>query len=195
VVYGFLATLRCYPLDPKVRTLPNFASTLASLLLIASSIGVNIARYPQVGRTIDDAPAGTVTQAKAAVPADAPPLTPASNGLKAENPGALGASGIEPEPAKSLQFAAGGAADSPQGTKRRDPDMAVVPVPSAPRTEVPILDVRPLIPVASPEAASSGAELNSLRRLPPVVGNAWPSAPQLDAVPGAREPYPETATP
>ena len=32
--------------------MPKFAATLASLLLIASSIGVNIARYFQVGRTV-----------------------------------------------------------------------------------------------------------------------------------------------
>ena len=43
--------------------MPKLAATLASFLLIASSIGVNIARYPQVGRTMDAAAAGAAETA------------------------------------------------------------------------------------------------------------------------------------
>ena len=43
--------------------MPRLAATLASILLIASSIGVNIVRYPQVGRSIEPSTAGAAETA------------------------------------------------------------------------------------------------------------------------------------
>ncbi len=182
-MYGCLATLRRFLLlTPEVQIVPKLAATLASLLLIASSIGVNIARYPQVGRIIDAGPPTATAAIANSEPARSPQIaviTPAEN-ARVGGP-------FDPTPAAGPAEAAG-AAPSTLGPGRE----------SRTETAVTILDVRPMVPVAGVQSAGASdptAGPDEVRRLPPVE----PSVPAVDdlqaAGPDETGQYPATATP
>jgi hypothetical protein len=163
---------------------PKLAATLASLLLIASSIGVNIARYPQVGRLADP---GT---AAAAEPENSPP--PAIGRPASQTPPAGAESGTRvaeewpPRPADHLP---------PAGFPTIQTAQPAPPV--QPEVAVPIVDVRPMVPVANLAAdrGNFATGANDFLRLPPVEFNGAAmrdlgSAQTLDA-----SAYPSTSTP
>jgi hypothetical protein len=169
---------------------PKFAATLASLLLIASSVGVNIARYPQVGRTADVesfSQETTVTQPVANQPHANQPMVD-----RAAVNGAQPQAEVLPENLPQV------AATCP----RAQPDVAT-PVPQSPtiaagtvlQREVPILEVRPMVPVVRLQETGKSADFNGLRRLSPVDPHLSADAENATEGPGAREPYPATATP
>ena len=117
-MYGCLATLRRFLLlTPEVQIVPKLAATLASLLLIASSIGVNIARYPQVGRIIDAGPPTATAAIANSEPARSPQIaviTPAEN-ARVGGP-------FDPTPAAGPAEAAGGRQYPGSGSRVADRD-------------------------------------------------------------------------
>jgi hypothetical protein len=167
-----------------VQTVPKFAATLASLLLIASSIGVNIARYPQVGPTA----------------ANEPPINAIANG--SNDPGEAGLTqsttavdlASSPE-AKNRSPLTKSGAELPE---RRPPvavaNRADVPPPPQGR-EVPILDVRPLVPVGRKQTTGSPAEFSELHRLPAVDPAISACAENAATGIDANATYPATITP
>ena len=194
MVYGFLATLRCLPKKiPEVRIVPKFAATLASLLLIASSIGVNIARYPQVGRTID---AGQRTGATE--PANIAAAARQTSPIETVNPETLPPRESESEPARPPQAAAVAPTTNPRPEGPSGPPPISGTAGPQPQPAVPILEVRPMVPVASLQTAG-GADppvgADEVRRLPPVepAGSAVAELPaaELDEA----QSYPATPTP
>ena len=173
---------------------PRLAATLASLLLIASSIGVNIARYPQVGQTAD-----TGQPADAAQPAPPVPAAQPASLVERTNPDPLPARETKIEPAKSPVLPAVAPAKNTHVAAPVDPHPAAKMAPAQPEPVVTILNVRPLVPIASLPIATGGAEplagSDEVRRLPPVK----PGVSAIPEIPaggsdGAR-PYPATGTP
>jgi hypothetical protein len=194
-VYGFFAKLKCFPVgDPKVRIVPKFAATLASLLLIASSIGINIARYPQVGRTIDAEHRADVAQ-----PSNSAPTAQQPSIVESPNPNSPQASEAEIGPAKSSQVAAVAPVESPHFEEPLIPKPAASPIRSQPQPAVPILDARPMIPVARLRKLAGEADppagYDEVLRLPPVEPNVSPLAEPQSAGPDENGPYPATSTP
>lgn len=171
--------------------MPKFASTLASLLLIASSIGVNIARYPQVGRTV-----GSVPPADPAKSADSVPGANPADGIKAANPDSSSADPIACEPAKPSQAIADARAG---GAKAIDLPPVASQALSGAQAVVPIVDVRPMLPVARLQAATSTAispaGYDEVQRLPAVDPSV--SATRVVQSTGSDDAklYPTTATP
>jgi len=174
--------------------MPKFAATLASLLLIASSIGINIARYPQVGRTID-----VKQRTDADEPADSAPATLQSSGVETVNPDSLRANAAEIQPARPSQIATA----APTETARTEEPCVPKPPASGGQLKsdppLPILGVRPMVPIASLEAMRSSADPpdgnNELRRLPPVEPGVI-ATPELQATgTGETIQYPATSTP
>ncbi len=166
--------------------MPKLAATLASILLIASSIGVNIARYPQVGRTIDPARAGAAETASALQAADETP--------RVEKAAA------ELLPAK-LEAAATAARDTRQGTANgelaADRMVAVAPRPVQQQSsgDIAIVDVRPMVSVQEAQSANSEspASQHRVERLPNID-----SGEQLSSDSGSINEelsYPATNTP
>jgi hypothetical protein len=177
-----------------VRIVPKFSATLASLLLIASSIGVNIARYPQVGRTVDagqrtDA-AGTVTPAQTV---QQPRI------VETANLDSLPASETRIESARSSQVAAVAPTENPRGEGSFNPKPAVGTALSQPLPAVPILDVRPMVPIANLPAAAAAADplaaANQVQRLPPVEPTVSAAGEFQAARPDEAGQYPATSTP
>jgi hypothetical protein len=170
-------------LTPQRWIVSKFAATLASLLLIASSIGVNIARYPKVGMAevgmLDGQPPQTNS---------APTLNPVSP-AQPESAPQVAREVASPVPAAAQPEDSHGA-DLPSSSP--NPTFASVP----PRhSEVPILDVRPLVPVVRMEsAAGPSGGYEGLQRLPPVDPNA-PAIAESTAGPAECAPYPTTSTP
>lgn len=163
--------------------MPKFAATLASLLLIASSIGVNIARYPQVGRSVEPA-----EQVGAAETANSTPVSQQSDLVETANPDALpGRRATEPaQPSQAVPVA----------------PLASPPVEGAPRAQGPavaILDVRAMVPVAGLPAvggtASPPTAFDEVRRLPPIELSASAASDLQETRPNLAEPYPATSTP
>jgi len=173
--------------------LPKLVATLASLLLIASAIGTNIARYPQVGRTLETGP-----RTDSAEPAK--PAPEESSRVEIANPDSLAASKFEVEPAKPPQVVA----VAPPKTARVEETVVPKPAPAAdadrlkPESVVSILDVRPIVPVAGLRATGETDPLpgsEEMRRLPPVE----PSGPAVAEIQTAGShdalPYVATSTP
>ena len=166
--------------------MPKLAATLASLLLIASSIGVNIARYPQVGRAIDP------SQAAAAEAASAAPAAQSSSGETAS---------ADALPAK----ADGRTAEAPRPVDaarelvqtQRATEKSPAPPPLPASTDVPIIDVRPMLPAASepPGEDHSATATDELRRLPPVEDNALAVVNTEPDTTDIGTAYPATSTP
>ncbi len=185
MVYGFLAKLNCLPLLPReVRIVPKFAATLASLLLIASSIGVNIARYPEVGRSVEPA----VQTGAAETTNSTPPAQQSDLGERA-NPDSLPRREITAlAPTENRPI--GGALDSKAAAGTPRPQLGPA---------VAILDVQPRVPVAGLPTAGGGAIPPSgdgeVRRLPPIEPSTSTAGDLQDAWIDAAEPYPATATP
>jgi len=180
-------------LTPEVEILPKFAATLASLLLIASSIGVNIARYPQVGRTIN---AGQRTDV--AEPIKSAPAAEESSRVETANQDSLAANKIEIEPAKSPQVAAVAPLEPARVEEFSAPQPAAGNPHSPSGSNVPILDVRPMVPVASLRAAGESEPPGSsdeVRRLPPVEPSVFAVDESQAAGSGDPQPYLATSTP
>jgi len=167
--------------------MPKIAATLASLLLIASSIGVNIARYPQVGRTLVPAPAeaaGTVN----------PSPTGDSRSTADESPRVETANTTDPNPVKTAT-ALPTAEEQQRLVKRALPVEPVSAKPAAPvpmETTVPIVDVRPVARTGhQANGSDSPPEDGEVRRLPSVEVTGFRNA---DSEVIAAN-YPTTATP
>ena len=193
MVYGFLTTQVLNPINPKVQIVPKFAAILASLLLIASSIGVNIERYPQVGRTID---AGQRTDA--AEPVNSPPAAPQSGRVETANPDALPAREAEIEPAKPSQVATVPPAENARVEEASNPKQTAATAHSQPEPAATILDVRPMVPATDlPTAAGADrpAGADEVRRLPPLEPGTSAIAEPQAAASGAAVQYPATSTP
>ena len=179
--------------------MPKFAATLASLLLIASSVGVNIARYPQVGQNITSSRTVDVPATPNSRPAaNQPDLveTAGSSSLPASKP--------QDEPAKPPQAAAVTSAKkvaSGSGHIIAHSDSKLKVAVNRPPLQltIEILDVQPMVPLTSQptlaNAASPPARLDEVNRLPPVA-KAPPVIDELQAMAGdAAEQYPATSTP
>jgi hypothetical protein len=176
-----------------VQIVPKFAATLTSLLLIASSIGVNIARYPQVGQPVE-----AVERTGAAETANSAPAEQQPGLVETANPHCLPPREIAVDPAGSPQAAAVAAGPTPVEGNLDLRRAAGIVGPQADRT-VAILDVRPMVPVASlPTAGGVGeppAGYHEVQRLPPVEPSAPTVADLQAAGPDAVGPYPATSTP
>ena len=174
--------------------MPKFAATLASLLLIASSIGVNIARYPQVGRPVDAS-----QRTDAAETANSSPLAQQSGPVETGNPGPLPAREMIIEPEKSPQVPAVSAAKNAQDEKPFSAKPATGTARPQPGPPVSILDVRPLVPVASLRAtageANPPAHYDEVQRLPPLEQNGSAIAEPQAAGPDDTQSYTATSTP
>jgi hypothetical protein len=169
---------------------PKLAATLASLLLIASSIGVNIARYPQVGRTADVEPLSqetAVTQPVAKQPAASQP----SVDREAVNGGQPRAT-VLPENLPQVAAASPKAEPDVETPAAQSPAIAAGIVP---QREVPILEVRPMVPVVRLQETGTSADFYGLLRLPPVDPHLFAGAESAPEVPDASGHYPATATP
>ena len=169
-------------------------ATLASLLLIASSIGVNIARYPQVGRAID---AGQRSDSVEST--DPGPTAQQSNLAEKVNPDSAAASETKIEPAKTSQAGTVPPAENKADVNHCNPQSSAGESSSRIESNVAIVDVRPMVPVANlPSAANSTdapLSYDEVRRLPPVEPDA-PVVPDAQgAGTGVTERYPVTATP
>ena len=147
--------------------MPKFAATLASLLLIASSIGINIARYPQVGRTIDAGQRIDMAQAENSA-LNAQP----SSRLETANPDSLLASKTDIQPENSPQIATAAPAEI---ARVKEPDYLKPPAvtgQSQPEPLLPILNVRPMVPATTLQETGASANPpvgpDEVRRLPPV---------------------------
>jgi hypothetical protein len=163
--------------------MPRFAAILASLLLIASSIGVNIARYPMVGAMVEGLEDMQASRSVAAPPA--------------------------PETTETTAAVAGG--QCPPSDRQRPAQTDLRPEPQAQadlsdqrpeRQAQPDLRPGPLVPVivsswekekGPPELCAADGEV---RRLPPVDRmvpvSTVPGGASLDL---ATANYPRTATP
>ncbi len=174
--------------------MPKFAATLASLLLIASSIGVNIARYPQVGRTLN---AGQ--RSDAAELANSATVAQHSGPVATVNPDSLPAHKTEIEPAKSLHVAAAARLEKACVETPCDSELAPVANRPQPVPALPIVDVRPMVPVAGLPTATGEANppagRDEVRRLPPVEPSASAVADVSAAEPDEAQPYTATSTP
>jgi hypothetical protein len=159
---------------------------------MASSIGVNIARYPQVGRTDESAEPTPTAEAVNSAPA-----APQTGGVENANPESLSAREIASGPAKSSQSAALVPVENPPVASSRD-STAAGTVRPLPDSTVAIVDVQPMIPIAGPTPTDGIGEppagYNEVQRLPPVDPSASAAA-DLQATPVAVAPYPATSTP
>lgn len=178
-----------------MQTVPKLAATLASLLLISSSIGVNIARYPQVGRMAD--PNERIdTTATAKVSPDSPPAQQASRDETASPDSSL-ARETQIEPARSPQVAA--PAKNTKVEARIDPHAESATAGLQRPPAVPILGVQPMVPIASLRPAGTVADApasyDDVRRLPPVDSSGLTVADSETAEFGETLPYPATVTP
>jgi len=160
---------------------PKLAATLASLLMIASSIGVNIARYPRVGHSIDPQVGRTNDHGQA----DVAPAEPA----QAANPEPIT---LPPPPVETAQAVPPTKAnESASNGEAKQQSGMVTPV------TVPIIDVRPMAPAANSQTDSgnSPAADDQVQRLPPVETNGFTMQDAEPASPNDSASYPTTATP
>ncbi len=166
--------------------MPKIAATMASLLLIASSIGVNIARYPQVGRTLVPAPAeaaGTVNPSPAGD----------SRSTADESPRVETANTTDPQRVKTATVLP--TAEEQRLVKQELPAVSVSAKPAAPvpmEAKVPIIDVRP---VARTGHQANGSDCppedDEVRRLPTVEVTGFSNADSEVTFAN----YPTTGTP
>ncbi|MGO9113481.1 MAG: hypothetical protein ACLP9L_29980 [Thermoguttaceae bacterium] len=172
----------------------KLAATLASLLLIASSVGVNIARYPQVGRTVDAEQRSDATGA-----ANSAPLAPQSSFAEKANPDSLSASEAQVEPAKPPKVDASAPVENAGAEPLCGSKQAAGTALSGIGSAATILDVRPMVPVATLRAVGSLADppvgYDEVRRLPPVEPSVSAVADPQTAGSDVAESYTATATP
>jgi hypothetical protein len=171
---------------PEAPNVPKVAATLASLLLIASSIGVNIARYPQVGRMIDP---GQAEAAEPASPAVAASPVPPVETPHAELSPAKPATGTPPQ---IPQEATSGVNPSPG---RKTTEVKPSTAPAQVQVAIPIVDVRPMVPVASLQSGDAISNRNEVRRLPLVDNIGFASADAEGNLASSANTYPTTSTP
>ncbi len=171
--------------------MPKIAATLASLLLIASSIGVNIARYPQVGRAVDAAQRSDATEMENSARKSQP-----SGLVEGARPDCLPANEPQVDPPRPPQAGAAGPAEIAGVQQPNDSKPAVG---SQPQPAATILDVRPMVPVASLQAVAGQAEPlvdhAEVRRLPPVEPGGAVVADLQAGGGDEAAPYPATVTP
>jgi hypothetical protein len=175
-VYGFDTTLDYRP--TRANDVPRIAAALASLLLVASSIGVNIARYPTVGQTVGGA-------APVALSASTAP-TPVAQAVAPARPAATAKPTAPPALPEKPAVAV---VSSPPAKPVSAKPAAVATPPKKPATTVAdssvptghILAVHPLVPSnpfsARAEASPPATAAEMVVRLPPVD----PAAPIDDA--------------
>lgn len=168
--------------------MPKLAATLASLLLITCSIGVNIARYPQVGRPVE---AGR--PADAAQSADSALIRQQSTLVETANPDLSPPRETGIEPTKSPQVAKVTRTENTRVEKHRDPKPAIGT--ARPVQAVAILNVRPMVPIASLPTANSGAASDEVRRLPPVQSGVSAVTEIQSAAADGAQSYAATTTP
>jgi len=174
--------------------MPRFAATLASLLLIASSIGINIARYPQVGRTIDAGLRFDMAQAENSA-LNAQP----SSRLETANPDSQLASKTDSQPEKSPQIATTAPTELVRDKELGEPKPPAVTGHSQPEPLLPILNVRPMVPAATLQETGAAANpplgSDEVRRLPP-VDPGLPAVADLQATASDEGvQYPASSTP
>ncbi len=172
--------------------MPKLASTLASLLLIASSIGVNAVRYPQVGRAIEP------HTATAAESANSPPA--ASGQLASQNPPVDTSEAGTPAPTPQTIRMDAEQLPPTAPEFQQSPVFAAAPAERAPppaNVTVPIVDVRPMVPVADLTANNGGSAMTvgAVSRLPPVEISGMAASDTDSARPSFASAYPTTATP
>jgi hypothetical protein len=156
------------------------------LLLIASSIGVNIARYPQVGRTAEPAPASAAETAS-------PPQT-AGEVPRAEKQ-ETDRTPVKPEtPASTVREPSPSTANL-EPIPNRVVAVDAIPIPAQSTKDVPIIDVRPMVSVGDTPAngAETSAYSSRIQRLPPVENSGL--VPLDSGGVGERSNYPTTTTP
>jgi hypothetical protein len=166
---------------------PKLAATLASLLLIASSIGVNIARYPQVGRMIDPGQAEVAESASTVVETSSVPAAEAAHvGPAPARPG----TNSPPQVSQDM----GTSTSAPSERKIAEPTSST-PLPQA-EVAIPIVDVRPMVPVAGLQAGGDDIpSRNAIRRLPPVENSDSVKAETDGNLTNSGIAYPTTSTP
>ena len=191
-----------YPvMSRRMSNVPKFAATMASLLLIASAIGVNIARYPivwqMVGRLDDPQQAvvssqpATQTVAPTTPPAPAeaiamptPSPTPEKSAQTVGFTQTVATTPVPSLPVKPTEPAAPAGLNSDVGTNNGEPTGHIV-------------GVRPMTPVVPADTASmSTASDTGVRRLPPadqVTATATDLMSSADD--DAPASYPSTVTP
>lgn len=151
--------------------MPKLAATLASLILIASSIGVNIARYPNVGRTAEPGSASAVEPATSPAPASGCPAS--------ESPATSQTQPVDtPDrdmPAAKADAAPATETPSPPAQEPQQGEQSPLVQAGRPAadvqadTVVPITDVRPMAPVGNLTGSSGDLpRAGEIRRLPPV---------------------------
>jgi hypothetical protein len=189
MVYGFLATRNSLPSTVEVLIVPKLAATLASLLLIASSIGVNIARYPQVGMAVDSGAAVQSAEVLNSASAAQQSSPAESSGPASSKPDAVGK-----DQAESPKPCAGAAEEILHKEPRTEPTASAT-APSDPA--ISIVNLRPMVPVSSSRAGAADppAIEDEVRRLPPVELSASSIASQAASDPGEGARYPATSTP
>lgn len=178
----------------RVENVPRIAATLASLLLIVSSIGVNIARYPIVSQMVGglDHPSSPVAKADSPGEVAPAPQQPAKKAITAAKPA------VPAEHRRSKKMPQ--ASVSPTAKAPIAAATVVDVSPAAAATPAPmgrILDVGPLVPVVQAGQPAEPARIaqvdDEVRRLPavdPVVPATQPMAGE-----GPRQSYLMTATP
>jgi hypothetical protein len=172
---------------------PKLAANLASLLLIASSIGVNMARYPQIGQAVDKGQPADGAHAVDTARSPEPSIV-----IQGESENALAATATVADATTPRQAKAVTAVDKPQDESPSDSLPVVNPLPAQPAPEATILEVRPLVPVPGLRTAPATADVSNLRdevrRLPPVdseVPGVEVSSPDNPV----KSLYPGTSTP
>ena len=194
--------------------MPRIAATLASLVLAASAIGVNVAQYPIVWQMVNgpDRPNSQAVAAKSAPAAatlPAAPLQPAApNAVERPKDAAQKTASTEsapphkPPPAAEKASAGTGSQGAEKPAAAAEAQGAIKPAVAAGHDEpvTHIVGTRPLVPVvmaglSSQSQAPPGADYQ-VRRLPPADPAAFaaqpaPSAAMADAPPA----YPCTRTP
>ena len=202
-----------------MNDVPRIAATLASLMLIAGAIGVNIARYPAVWQMVDgldkpDGPAVASEPSSQPVPATAasqtkPAAQPARTSTATARTDKVAASATpaiasKKKPQAKAKTPAGPAAPrAVVATTQNLPPASVKPAETVDRNEPVghILGVRPLVAVTPPGTSGTLSEQPAveepIRRLPPPdaavpspLEQAWAGG-DMGPVPA----YPTTSTP
>ena len=141
------------PRNGRMDDVPRIAATLASLLLIVGSIGVNIARYPVVWQTVNGldgtGPAADLGSAPASVEhPPAPPAAAASQPAVAAKPAPPA-----PPPAPPKKDAKPAPPASPPAAAKPIPP----PKPAPPAIAKAVPPAATVVPEKKPEVASSSA--------------------------------------
>jgi hypothetical protein len=157
-------------------------------LLIISSIGVNIARYPQVGRAIEPAAGATDTAGSSQSASTAQSIEKLGADQLPIKPEVTAAATNEkrPEVSAGEPRADRVAPTAPQQTR---------PTPNQVEKGVPIVDVQPIMPARDnqPGNSESPSGRDQVQRLPPIESRDQAAFENGTAVDGIN--YSSTATP